>query len=91
MLCKEMVYEPKTILLTAVAFSHLPRITKEGGCNLFFTVKKNAVKTLTSPVLYHRSPCAERIVIELKNPHPICGDVKMEFFHKSMTKVRFVL
>lgn len=73
-------YTPKTVLLKAIRFEGIPNWSRE-TCAPFFLVRLYKTKIYTSKVYQNvkrTDPFAE---LSLPQPLPLCGDIKIEFFH----------
>lgn len=81
---ERLTYRPTTMIFTHVKLVGIPDISK-GTCVPFFTIRQGPEQ-----VQIHKSEPAEgidkkqgEVVIRLSPPVPVCGDIKMEFFHKT--------
>ncbi|XP_071952401.1 phosphatidylinositol 3,4,5-trisphosphate 3-phosphatase and dual-specificity protein phosphatase PTEN-like [Antedon mediterranea] len=79
----KLEYRPTTLLLQAVHFDTIPMLTNSGTCTPFVIVNQQKVKIYTSPPLEGVKRADKTLAFELpKGGLPICGDIKIEFFHK---------
>jgi len=75
-------YSPKTMLLKAMRFEGIPN-EANGTCIPSFIVRLYKTKIYTSKTYDHirrTDPMAELL---LPQPIPICGDIRIEFYHNS--------
>ena len=84
-----LVYRPTTLIFKSIKLVGIPSFSK-GTCVPFFTLRQGPEQ-----VLIYKSKVYEGIgkdkkeaVLVLEPPSPVCGDVKVEFFHKT-SGVRF--
>ncbi|EDV22661.1 uncharacterized protein TRIADDRAFT_28654 [Trichoplax adhaerens] len=78
----KLIYKQRPLLMNGIIIETVPNISN-GTCCPFFTVRQHNVKLITSKVMEVLRKGNERITFVLDKPLPICGDVKIEFFHKS--------
>ena len=77
-----LTYTPKTVLLKSIRFNGIP--TMQGGtCVPYFTVKVQQAKIYTSKVYEHIKRTDSSAELLLPQELPLCGDVKIEFFHQA--------
>lgn len=79
-------YRPTTLLFKAVRLVGIP-IFQSGTCVPYFTIRQGPEKVLIfkSQIYEGISKDQREAVLRLEQPTPVCGDVKVEFFHKSKT------
>ncbi|XP_064631788.1 phosphatidylinositol 3,4,5-trisphosphate 3-phosphatase and dual-specificity protein phosphatase PTEN-like isoform X2 [Lineus longissimus] len=80
----ELHYKPVTLLLKGIQFSTIPRFNN-GSCSPFFVVNHKKVRVYTSPV-YDVKKEAKDLDMETTQSVPVCGDIQIEFFHKTKMK-----
>eukprot|EP00039_Didymoeca_costata_P007965 m.105988 g.105988 ORF g.105988 m.105988 type:complete len:385 (+) comp13892_c0_seq2:164-1318(+) len=81
---ENLQYRPTALLFKRIRLCGIPNFSK-GTCVPFFTLRQGP-----DQVLIHKSKVYEGItkdqseaVLVLEPPSPVCGDVKVEFFHKT--------
>jgi len=79
-----LVYRPVTLVFKTIRLVGIPNFNR-GTCVPFFTLRQGPEQ-----VLIYKSKVYEGIgkdqgeaVLVLEPPSPVCGDVKVEFFHKT--------
>jgi len=79
-----LAYEPRTLLLTSITFVGIPTFNSN-TCSPSFIVyqKKN---TLLKSKTFEINKSEKEFKLVLPNPLPICGDIKIDFFHKDFLK-----
>jgi phosphatidylinositol-3,4,5-trisphosphate 3-phosphatase/dual-specificity protein phosphatase PTEN len=93
LLRKQWTYVPRTLLLQAILLHTTPHFNKDHGCNPVFTIKMKNVKIYASkalvdpPLVGHREESTSTqqgtvVKMPLSYPLPVCGDIKVELFHK---------
>ncbi|XP_065175904.1 phosphatidylinositol 3,4,5-trisphosphate 3-phosphatase and dual-specificity protein phosphatase PTEN-like isoform X1 [Sycon ciliatum] len=80
LLKNSLVYSRTTLLLKSIIIDGIPQYSN--GCPMCFTVKQLKVKIAVSKVYdaerHRRGDCVD---MPLEPPVPVCGDIKIEFFH----------
>jgi len=79
LLKNNLQYSPKTVLLHSIKLIGIP----SGSFKLCFTITLQNVKAYTSQVYSHFRKTDTFAELMLPQKFPLCGDVKMEFFHQS--------
>ncbi|XP_078660371.1 phosphatidylinositol 3,4,5-trisphosphate 3-phosphatase and dual-specificity protein phosphatase PTEN-like isoform X2 [Branchiostoma floridae x Branchiostoma belcheri] len=76
-------YKPTTLLLQSIFIETVPMFSTGGSCSPQFVVTQYNVKLYTSPV-YEGAKRENRgfILGVLPQPLPVCGDIRIELFHK---------
>ncbi|XP_022079666.1 phosphatidylinositol 3,4,5-trisphosphate 3-phosphatase and dual-specificity protein phosphatase PTEN-like [Acanthaster planci] len=77
----KLTYETVTLLLQRVQLETVPMMSN-GSCCPYFVVYKQKVKVYTSEVVKGIKRGERIIEFDIPTTVPICGDVKVEFFHK---------
>lgn len=81
-----ITYKPVSMLLKGLKFETIPMFNSNNICTPFFDVHQLKVKVYTSPVHDGISKGDNAFYMPVENPVPLCGDVKIEFFNKSLMK-----
>ncbi|XP_065185590.1 phosphatidylinositol 3,4,5-trisphosphate 3-phosphatase and dual-specificity protein phosphatase PTEN-like isoform X2 [Sycon ciliatum] len=75
-----LTYSPCTLLLHKLIFEGIPTLSGS-GCSAQFTIRQAKVKIYTSRVYEADRDKGDFSELELVPPTPVCGDIKIEFFH----------
>ncbi|KAJ8022924.1 hypothetical protein HOLleu_37955 [Holothuria leucospilota] len=75
-----LTYTSQTILLQRVQLETIPMMSN-GTCNPFFVIYQHKFKIFTSEITKGIKRWQRKVDYELNQP--VCGDIKIEFFHKT--------
>lgn len=84
LLKRNIQYKPVSLLLRAVKFETIPMFNSSNLCTPLFEVHQLKVKVHTSPVYDGITKGDTSYTMWLQNPVPLCGDIKIEFFNKTL-------
>lgn len=76
----QLNYSPRTVLLKAIRLEGVP-IFGPSGCSPSFIIRLYKTKIFTSRVYQNISRSDTFAELSLPQPVPLCGDIKIEFFH----------
>lgn len=79
LLRRHLTYTSQTILLQRVQLQTIPMMSN-GTCNPFFVIYQHKFKIFTSEITKGIKRWQRQVDYELNQP--VCGDIKIEFFHK---------
>lgn len=82
---ENLEYKQTTMFLQSIRINTIPNM-QNNICCPFFTVKLYATKIYTSKAVDGVRKDQGSILLTLDKPLPVCGDVKVEFFHKKFNK-----
>lgn len=79
-------YQPTTLIFKSIHLHGIPNF-QHGTSAPFFTIRQGPEKVLIfkSAVFEGIAKDQKEAVLLLEPPTPVCGDVKLEFFHKTKT------
>jgi len=77
-----LTYSPKTVFLRCIRFLGIPAI-QGGTCVPYFTIKVQGIKIYISKVYDQIKRTDSNAALMLPQALPLCGDVKIEFFHQA--------
>lgn len=86
LLKRNIQYKPVSLLLRALKFETIPMFNSSNACTPLFEVHQLKVKVFTSPVYDGINKGDNSYTMWLQNPVPLCGDIKVEFFNKTLMK-----
>ncbi|XP_022097385.1 phosphatidylinositol 3,4,5-trisphosphate 3-phosphatase and dual-specificity protein phosphatase PTEN-like [Acanthaster planci] len=79
---QELEYKPTTLLLRKIHLETIP-IISGGTFTPSFTIYQQKVKIFTSPTYESVKRGVKRKEFSLPQPVPVCGDIKIEFHHRT--------
>ncbi|XP_065051330.1 phosphatidylinositol 3,4,5-trisphosphate 3-phosphatase and dual-specificity protein phosphatase PTEN-like [Rhopilema esculentum] len=75
-------YSAETILISSFHMNTVPNINN-GSCSPYFVIWQKGVKLFQSKVYeVTKKDSCKRVICDLAAPIPVCGDIKVEFYHK---------
>eukprot|EP00731_Ephydatia_muelleri_P025570 Em0017g653a len=84
LLRNRLEYSPKTMLLRGFKLEGIPNFS-QGTCCPFFIIRLYKTKIFTSKIFEIRRGESSADLM-LTQPLPLCGDIKVEFFHQKFGK-----
>ncbi|XP_071808631.1 phosphatidylinositol 3,4,5-trisphosphate 3-phosphatase and dual-specificity protein phosphatase PTEN-like [Asterias amurensis] len=78
---KQLEYKPTTLLLRQIRLETIPMISG-GTCSPSFTIYQQKVKIFTSQTNEGVKRKEKTIECTLPQPVPVCGDIRIEFYHR---------
>lgn len=82
-------YSPRTVLLKAIRLQGMPNF-QSGTCVPSFVVRLYKTRIYTSKVYENFKKTDTMIDLMLPQPLPLCGDIKIEFFHNGWKKEKMI-
>ncbi|XP_046570121.1 phosphatidylinositol 3,4,5-trisphosphate 3-phosphatase and dual-specificity protein phosphatase PTEN-like [Haliotis rubra] len=82
LLRSELEYKPVTLLLKQIKFETVPMVNV-GSVSICFEVYQLKVKVFSSRNFDGFKKKDESFLMPMTQPVPLCGDIKIEFFHKT--------
>lgn len=86
LLKSNLQYKPVSLLLKGIKFETIPMFNSSNGCTPLFEVHQLKVKVHSSPVYDTIRKGETCFYMWVTNPVPLCGDIKIEFYNKTMMK-----
>jgi phosphatidylinositol-3,4,5-trisphosphate 3-phosphatase/dual-specificity protein phosphatase PTEN len=81
LLVSQIPYQPRTLLLTGLRLISVPKF-RDNSCSPFFIVKIKNTKVFKSKAITSVKKDQETVELHTSGPIPLCGDVKIELYHK---------
>ncbi|KAL8616913.1 hypothetical protein ACOMHN_041832 [Nucella lapillus] len=78
------IYKPVSLLMVGIKFETIPMFSSSNSCTPVFEVHQLKVKVYTSPVYDGISKGDNSHFMSVPKPVPLCGDIKVEFFNKTL-------